>query len=377
MVRSQNTSWQQVQLGDLLTRITYGFTNPMPTTDSGPTMVTAKDIRGGRIDYSTVRHTSVEAFRERLTDKSRPRVGDILLTKDGSIGRVAVCDRDDICINQSVALLQLKSDVNPRFLAYLLQAPRYQAAMAADADGSTIKHIYITRVDKMAIEVPDAVKQKEIADVLGVLDDKIAANERVGRLLDNLGEAAVNQQALTVAPSTVRTVADFLYGKALPVASRTTGIVTVYGSGGAVGTHDTALVDGPGIVVGRKGTVGALYWSDGPHFPIDTTYYVVPKPGVSPHILYYALRAARLSELNSDPAVPGLNRDEAYGQYLRVPLGSDAEQLARRLERDFELAKSLREQTRCLAQTRDQLLPLLMSGRVTVKDVEGTIEDIV
>lgn len=64
-------------------------------------MVTAKDVHSGRIDYSTARRTSWEAYRNDLTDKTRPRINDVLLTKDGSIGRVALCDRDDVCINQS------------------------------------------------------------------------------------------------------------------------------------------------------------------------------------------------------------------------------------------------------------------------------------
>ena len=98
--------WQEVALEDHLERITYGFTNPMPTSDVGPYMITAKDINHGRILYDQARRTSLEAFQSLLTDKSRPQIGDVLVTKDGTLGRIAVVDRNDICINQSVALLQ-------------------------------------------------------------------------------------------------------------------------------------------------------------------------------------------------------------------------------------------------------------------------------
>ena len=179
-------SWSELPLGHFLTRITYGFTNPMPTTSAGPRMITAKDVRDGTIDYGSARHTSWDAYNTLLTDKSRPRPGDVLLTKDGSIGRVAVCDRDGICINQSVALLQPGPEINSRFLAMLLQAPVYQRKMVADADGSTIQHIYITRVDKMTIGVPPIREQKAIAEMLGALDDKIAANKELSRLAEAL-----------------------------------------------------------------------------------------------------------------------------------------------------------------------------------------------
>ena len=51
----------------------------------------------------------------------------------------------------------------------------------------------------------------------------------------------------------------------------------VKGSGGVDGTHISSLVDGPGIIVGRKGTVGSIYWESNNFFPIDTVFYVKPK----------------------------------------------------------------------------------------------------
>lgn len=181
--------WDVLPLSYFMNRVTYGFTNPMPTTDSGPFKLTAKDIHDGKIDYTTARHTSWEAYYNDLTDKSKPKVGDILLTKDGSIGRVAMCDRADICINQSVALLQPNERIDSRFLKYLLETPHYQRRMENDADGTTIKHIYITRVDKMQIAVPPLDEQKAIAHILGTLDDKIELNQQMNHTLESITRA--------------------------------------------------------------------------------------------------------------------------------------------------------------------------------------------
>ena len=181
--------WHVAPLNAFVSRVTYGFTNPMPTTDDGPFMVTAKDVHSGRIDYSTARHTSWDAYNNTITDKSRPRVNDILLTKDGSIGRVAVCDRDDICINQSVALIQPNEGTHARFLKYLLEAPFYQRCMERDSDGTTIKHIYITRVDKMEVAMPPLVEQRAIAHILGSLDDKLESNRRINETLEAMARA--------------------------------------------------------------------------------------------------------------------------------------------------------------------------------------------
>jgi type I restriction enzyme, S subunit len=181
--------WLVAPLSVFVSRVTYGFTNPMPTTDDGPFMVTAKDIHDGRINYATARHTSWNAYNNAISDKSRPRLGDVLLTKDGSIGRVAICDRANVCINQSVALIQPTEATDPRFLKYLLQAPYYQNQMERDSDGTTIKHIYITRVDKMQVAIPPLPEQRAIAHILGSLDDKIELNQRMSETLEAMARA--------------------------------------------------------------------------------------------------------------------------------------------------------------------------------------------
>lgn len=181
--------WTIGPLGDLIEYVTYGFTNPMPDSGEGPFKLTAKDVAGGRIVYETARRTTWGAYNNLLTRKSRPAKGDVLLTKDGSIGRVAVVDRDDVCINQSVAVMRPKPNTDTRFLSYLLQTPYYQGRMAADADGWTIKHIYITRVDKMLVAAPTSGEQRAIAAVLGSLDDKIEQNRRTGSKLEELARA--------------------------------------------------------------------------------------------------------------------------------------------------------------------------------------------
>ena len=182
--------WKVVPLVTYLERITYGFTNPMPDTEVGPWKITAKDVVDGYINYGTARHTSQDAFDNLLTEKSKPRVGDVLLTKDGSIGRVAVVDRNGICINQSVALLRPNEEILPFFLKYLLLTPHYQRVMERDSDGAVIKHIYITRVDKMQVAVPPTIdEQNQILDVIKTLDDKIELNRRMNETLEAIARA--------------------------------------------------------------------------------------------------------------------------------------------------------------------------------------------
>jgi type I restriction enzyme, S subunit len=154
-------------LEDYLDNITYGFTNPMPDSDEGPYKITAKNVINRAINYQTARKTTQEAFDNLLSAKSKPAVGDVLLTKDGTLGRTAVVDRDGICINQSVAVLKPRDGLLPQYLNEILNTRTNQAAMIGDAGGATIKHLYITRIPKINVFVPTIEEQQRLLNELG------------------------------------------------------------------------------------------------------------------------------------------------------------------------------------------------------------------
>lgn len=166
---SNNWKVEELPLSDYLDDITYGFTNPMPDSEDGPWKITAKDVVNGEVNYETARKTTQEAY-DLLTGKSKPIVGDVLLTKDGTLGRTAIVEVENICVNQSVAVLRCNSRVLPRFMALLLQLPEYQNEMIKNSGGGTIKHIYITKVDKMLVKIPEIECQKEYIEFVEQVD---------------------------------------------------------------------------------------------------------------------------------------------------------------------------------------------------------------
>ncbi|MFW7360595.1 restriction endonuclease subunit S [Vagococcus fluvialis] len=109
------------------------------------------------------------------------------------------------------------------------------------------------------------------------------------------------------------------YGKSLPKAKRNEGEFPVYGSGGITGYHNEFLVEGPSIIVGRKGTVGSLFYEERSFFPIDTTYYVLPSSKYDLKYLYYLFQTIGLDKMNTHSAVPGLNRDGVYAKKIMLP----------------------------------------------------------
>ena len=171
-------SWEVKPLSEYVSFLSYGFTNPMPESEAGPYMITAKDVYGLKIQYSKARKTTKAAYDDLLTRKSRPQVNDILLTKDGTLGRVALVEYENCCINQSVAVMTPNEKILPKFLLYLLASPSYQVEMLDKAGGSTIKHIYITIVDKMMLSVPCLSEQGRVVRIIDGLLNKIDLAEK-------------------------------------------------------------------------------------------------------------------------------------------------------------------------------------------------------
>jgi type I restriction enzyme S subunit len=117
------------------------------------------------------------------------------------------------------------------------------------------------------------------------------------------------------------------YGKGLPEQKRKRGTYPVVGSNGVIGYHSRALVKGPGIVIGRKGTIGAVTWISSDFWPIDTTYYAkVTAIDVDLKWLFYKLVHCNLPKLSLADVVPGLKRELVNN--LAIILPSVAEQRA-------------------------------------------------
>lgn len=149
-------------------------------------------------------------------------------------------------------------------------------------------------------------------------------------------------------------IIELAYGKSLPQRSRVPGRFPVFGSNGQVDTHNKYLVGGPGVIIGRKGSVGEIIWSKQDFWPIDTTYYVKLKnPDDDLRYWYYVLKTLGLNKLNSHSAIPGLNRDVAY--IKQVPLRSTLEQekianILGSLDEKIELNRRMNETLEQLGQ---------------------------
>src|SRR5699024_1822482 len=119
------------------------------------------------------------------------------------------------------------------------------------------------------------------------------------------------------------------YGKSLPASKRVFGQVPVYSSAGHTGQHDVALVPGPCIIIGRKGSVGTVFYETRDCFPIDTVFHSTGSEEIDLKFGYYALLNENLSQYSQDSAVPGLNRNRYSAIEILLPPFQEQQAIAK------------------------------------------------
>jgi type I restriction enzyme S subunit len=165
----------------------------MAHVDKGPPIVTAKNVQDGFMNFENSHRADSTEFAD-LNPKDRPRRGDILITKDGTIGRAAIVDTDEsFCINQSVAVLWLESCLLYQpYMLIVIRSPFAQGPIWEASEGMAIKHLSITDFAKMLLPIPPLAEQHRIVakvDQLMALVDELerqqdASRENASKLLD-------------------------------------------------------------------------------------------------------------------------------------------------------------------------------------------------
>ena len=252
------------------------------------------------------------------------------------------------------------------FKSWFVDFEPVKAKMAALGAGGTAED-----AEKAAIQAISGKREAELDTLRTQNPDQYDNLVRIAALFPSaMVESELGEIPEGWGLQSVEDVLELRYGKALKRSDRVEGDFPVYGSGGISGMHNQALVEGPGIVVGRKGTVGSVYWEDRDFYPIDTAYYVVPKAGFSMTIAFYLLQSLPLDSMNTDAAVPGLNRKNVY----RLGVPAFPKPLVERFDQFIGgISKMIATKTReseTLSEMRDALLPKLLSGELAVPEAE-------
>lgn len=105
----------------------------------------------------------------------------------------------------------------------------------------------------------------------------------------------------------------------LPQQKREDGQVPIFSSSGITGTHSTAMVKAPGVITGRYGTIGEVFYAAKDFWPLNTTLFVEDFHGNDAKFIYYFLKTLEWSKFTSASAVPGINRNTVHKEIVSLP----------------------------------------------------------
>ena len=336
----------------------------------------------GNLQISTELFISEAKYQEIKNKYGAPKPGELLLTSVGTLGVPYVIKEGEKFYFKDGNLLWLKNfnGLDSKYLYYWFLSNKGKEQLKKSTIGSSQSAFTISLVKEIELELPSPNIQKQIASILSAFDNLIENNTRRieileemarriyrewfvhfrypghehNRMVDSeLGEIPEGWEVMKLGE-----VIELKYGKSLKKSDRIEGPYPVYGSSGIVGWHNNYYKEGPGIIVGRKGNVGSVFWEFDNFFPIDTSYFV--ETALPLTYAYYNLKHQNF--INNDAAVPGLSKKQADLLPILIPEDEILNNFDDYILPLFEQIKNYEKSNNFLKEQRDLLLPKLISG---------------
>ena len=145
----------------------------------------------------------------------------------------------------------------------------------------------------------------------------------------------------------------------LPQQKREDGQVPIFSSSGITGTHSTAMVNAPGVITGRYGTIGEVFYAAEDFWPLNTTLFVEDFHGNDAEFIYYFLKTLEWSKFTSASAVPGINRNTVHKETVSLPdietqrrIASTLSMLDEKIKTNTEINDNLEQQAQAIYHER-------------------------
>lgn len=357
-------------------------------TSSGVPVIRGMNLGFGRHLGGTYAFVSEEKVAHDLA-RNTAAPGDVVFTQRGTLGQVAlVPDNSYPLFVISQSQMRLRVDPSKAVAEYVYYACASQAFLKQIHDSAIstgVPHINLGILNRLTIPLPTLAEQRAIAEALGALDDKIAANTKLVSLIDahmSLEYTAAVAGSASVMP--LNEVAEFHNRKRVPLSARERelrpGNVPYYGASGIFGTVDEALFDEPLVLVGEDGSVingdgtPVTQYIWGPAW-VNNHAHVLTGRCLSTELLYLAVTRTQVATLVTGAVQPKINMGNLKRLMLELPSADRRGRLEEIVRAETASKRAAIEENATLAATRNALLPQLMSGKLQVKDAEKILEN--
>jgi type I restriction enzyme, S subunit len=388
---------KRTALGEACARVDYGLTTSAVEGGTGPRFLRITDIENSFVDWQTVPRCVADSVD---VDKYRLESGDIVVARTGaSTGRSLWVRTSEPAVFASYLVrFRALPSFDSRYLSYVLTSTPWSEHVNATAHGKSAQpNMSASSMAAFVFSHPQLSEQRAIAEVLGALDDKIAANARLCNVAD---EYLANQFSLAFATAEIRSVplGEIAAVNAAVVRPSSGQLRYIDISAVHVGSYEyPELIDwnqAPSRAR-RKVSFGDTLWStvrpnrrshalnlhDDTNLVASTGLAVLSPIKTGFAYLYEVTKrpefSAYLETVAEGSAYPAVRED----RFKDAPVPLVAAQEVRKFETVAgplrRLAHATSVESRTLAALRDALLPHLMSGKLRVRDAEKQIEAVV
>lgn len=355
----------------------------------GPYLVTGVDFHNGRVDWDDCYHVTEERYAQ---DKGiQLHEHDLLITKDGTIGKTAVvidCP-EKATLNSGVFVVRaINSEVVPEFLHYILHSHWFDLFVRNVLTGSTIKHLNQEKFYKFSFEAPDVPTQKKIVEILESIDDVIDKTREVAQKYSSI-KLGLMQRLLqcdrdiplsklgTIISGSTPTTSDEKYwngknvwltpadlsGMTMPFISDSERHLTDVGVKKATGT----LLPAYSVIISNRAPVGYCAVVTVPFSYNQGCKAVKCNSDVDPLYLYYFMsnQKTALERVSSGTTFLELPKKELERFLVSIPLDTDQQKdIAAKILAADEKVQSEIDYMKKLENVKQGLVNDLLSGKI-------------
>lgn len=328
-------SWEYVPtLRYMSSLVDYRGKTPEKVKD-GVFLVTAKNIKNGRIDYEISKEFIDEEAYDEVMRRGKPEINDILFTTEAPLGEIALVDKIDIALAQRVIKFRPISELfDSIYLKYYFQSVFFQQTLRSLATGSTAIGIKSSKLCLLRSLKPSITEQTQIAKFLDYktsqIDKLIEQKEKLLTLLTEKRTAIITQAVTKgLDPSvemknsgiewlgeipkhwevkSLKRFAKICNGQDHKGVWDENGEYPILGSGGIFGRSNQFLHKGPSVLLGRKGTIDKPQYIQEPFWSVDTAYYTDIYKNTYPKFFYYLTTTINFDLYKYGSAVPSMTQ---------------------------------------------------------------------
>ena len=397
-------------------------------TDEGPYVVRSQDVRTGIFRLDQAAHVSEETYQERIA-RAEPRFGDILYSREGTyFGLAAEVPRGvRVCLGQRMVLIRPSDKIDTRFLRLWLNSPVLHRHIMGFRDGTVAERLNMPTIRGLPVPHISLSEQRAIAATLGALDDKIELSRKMNATLEAMARALFRDWFVDFGPTRAKMAGAPPYlspdlwslfpdrldaeGKPEGWAAGTLGAVATARNEGVdpsaispetpyIGLEhmprgSIALTDweGAGKVSSNKAAFVAGDFLFGKLRPYFHKVGIAPVSGIcSTDIVVVRPKSAKWSgfviacisdedfvaytdKTSTGTKMPRTSWSIMAKYPVALPPADLADAYNAIVAPTLDRIRANIHESRTLAQTRDLLLPRLMSGEIRIRDAERLVEE--